>query len=251
MKIVIIGATSGIAQATARSFAARERASFFLVGRDETRLAAVAADLRARGAASATPFAMNLSATEGAADCLVKAEHALSGRPDLVLIAHGSLSDEARAAREPGYARDELAINTLSPMAFAYAAAANFRAAAADGERGGHIALITSVAGERGRASNFFYGANKAALIAFCSGLRASLSREGIAVTDLRPGFIATPMTAHVRRSPLFCSAERSGELCAAALRRRAAVAYIPGWWRWIMLAVRGIPERIFQRLRF
>lgn len=247
MNVLIVGATSAIAQAIAREFARREHARYFLLGRDAGKLAAVAADLRVRGAAQAELWAVELTDPETALAACARAETALAGPVDLVLIAHGALTDECRAAAEPAYAAEQMRLNLLSPVWFANAAAAYFRA----GKRGGGIALITSVAGERGRASNFFYGASKAALSVFLSGLRASLWRDGVAVTELRPGFIDTPMTAHVRKGPLFCSAERAGELCAAAIRARRAVAYIPGFWRWIMLLVRAIPERVFVRLKF
>ncbi len=103
------------------------------------------------------------------------------------------------------------------------------------------------MAGERGRASNASYAAAKGALIAFCSGWRARLAGDGIQLTELRPGVIATPMTAHLRHGFLTCPAERAGSLCARAIRRRADVAYIPGRWRWIMLIIRALPEFIFQ----
>ena len=117
--------------------------------------------------------------------------------------------------------------------------------------KSGQLAVITSVAGERGRASNAFYAASKGALIVFCSGLRARLAREGVQLTELRPGVIATPMTSHLRHGILTCSAERAGRLCANAIRRRADLAYIPGIWRWIMLIIRSLPEIIFKKLKF
>ena len=131
-------------------------------------------------------------------------------------------------------------------MAFAYAAAAEFRA-----RRGGHLALITSVAGVRGRAKIFFYGSAKAGLIAFSQGLRASLVRDGITVTELRPGLIATPMTAHLPSGPLMTSAAQAGRLCHRAIKARQAIAYIPGYWRIIMTIIRLIPEKIFGRMNF
>lgn len=245
MNIVIIGATSAIAQGAARRFAALDKASFLLAGREASRLETVAADLRARGAAAATVWAGDL--TDEASPRAVLDRAAALGPIDLVLIAHGSLSDENRAATEPDYRRRELAVNLHSPMAFAYAAAETFRR----GGKGGQIALITSVAGERGRAKNFFYGSCKSALIAFSQGLRANLLHERITVTELRPGFIDTPMTAGLRKGLLFTSAEKAGEECYQAIKARRLIAYIPGYWAFIMAIIRLIPERVFQRLRF
>ncbi|MBS0661001.1 MAG: SDR family NAD(P)-dependent oxidoreductase [Verrucomicrobia bacterium] len=242
MLIAILGATSALAHHTAREFARRERASFLLVGRQRERLETVAADLRAFGAGECRCQTLDFS-DPAAASAWLPAD---GPGPDLVLIAHGSLSDEARAASDPQYATAELDLNFGSTLRLAYAAAADFERRGA-----GHLAIVTSVAGERGRASNFFYGAAKAGLIAFCSGLRARLSRRGIALTELRPGSLATPMTAHLPQGALFCPAEKAGRLCAAALRRRADIAWIPGWWRWIMLVIRWLPERVFKQVKF
>lgn len=249
MRIVLIGATSAIAQATARSFATRERAAFALFGRSVERLETVAADLRAHGAGESVVFPGELTDAGNARAALPRAEAALGGPVDLVLIAQGSLPDEARAAADPEYAAREAAINFLSPVWFANAAVEHWRGR---GQRGAQIAIITSVAGDRGRASNRFYGACKAGLIAFTSGLRAGSWRHGITVTDLRPGTIDTPMTAGLpRKGPLVCSAGRAGELCAAAIRARRPVAYIPGFWRAIMLVIKLLPGAVFKRLRF
>lgn len=245
MRIAIIGATSAIAHQTARAFAGAEHASFFLVGRNEERLATIAADLRAFGAAQAVTHACDFRDVASSVEFPVLAETALGGGLDLVLVAHGSLSDEARAATDLAYADAEIETNYASAVRFASAAASRFREI-----KSGQLAVITSVAGERGRASNFFYGATKAALIAFCSGLRARLARDGLQLTELRPGLITTPMTAHLPRGILACSADRAGQLCARAIRRRADIAYIPGYWRWIMLVIRILPEFVFKRLK-
>lgn len=241
MRILIVGATSAIAAETARCFAARDRASFVLAGRSQARLDAVAADLRARGATSVQTWAGELT-DPGVPDAVMRA----AGDLDLALIAHGSLSDEKRAACDGGYRAGELAINLTSPIAFAYAAAAYFRA-----KRAGHIAIITSVAGMRGRAKIFFYGSAKAGLITFTQGLRASLSRDGVVVTELRPGLIETPMTAETPPGLLSTTAADAGQRCYQALKQRRLIAYIPGYWRIIMTIIRLIPEAIFQRMTF
>lgn len=241
MKILIVGATSAIALETARCFAAGEGASFCLAGRSAERLETVAADLRARGAGGVDVWAGDLTAFTAPAEVL-----RVAGEVDLVLIAHGSLSDEARGAVDPAYRASEILVNLTSPMAFAYAAAERFRA-----KKAGQIALITSVAGVRGRARLFFYGSAKAGLIAFSQGLRASLCRDGVIVTELRPGLIATPMTATLKHGLLSTSAARAGRLCHDAIQARRDIAYIPGYWRIIMTIIRLIPEKLFQRMTF
>jgi decaprenylphospho-beta-D-erythro-pentofuranosid-2-ulose 2-reductase len=245
-RIAIVGATSAIAHQTAREFARREHASFLLVGRNEERLQTVAADLRALGAAQCEIWSADFAVTDTATALPAKVESALGGPADLVLIAHGSLSDEARAASNLEYADREIDVNYSSAVRFIASAAKSMRE-----KRAGQLAVITSVAGERGRASNAFYAATKGALIVYCSGLRARLAGDGVQLTELRPGVIATPMTAHLRRGLLTCSAERAGRLCARAIRRRADLAYIPGFWRWIMFVIRALPEFIFKKLKF
>jgi decaprenylphospho-beta-D-erythro-pentofuranosid-2-ulose 2-reductase len=245
-RIAIVGATSAIAHETAREFAHREHASFFLLGRNVERLETIAADLRALGAARCEMLADDILATETALSLPDKAEATLGGPIDLFLVAHGSLSDEARAASDPAYANTEIEVNYSSTVRFISAAANYLRE-----RKSGQLAVITSVAGERGRASNAFYAAAKGALIVYCSGLRARLAADGVQLTELRPGVIATPMTAHLRRGLLTSSAERAGRLCASAIRRRADLAYIPGFWRWIMFVIRALPEFIFKKLKF
>lgn len=246
MRIAIIGATSAIAYHTAREFAGVEHASFFLVGRNAERLETIATDLRAHGSPQCVTQTCDFRDPAAATAFPAQAVAALGGPLDLVLLAHGSLSDEVRAATDLAYADSEIDNNYTSAVRFASAAAVQFRE-----QKSGQLAVITSVAGERGRASNAFYGATKAALIAFCSGWRARLAGDGIPLTELRPGFIATPMTAHLPPGLLTCPVERAGRLCAHAIRRRKDVAYIPGFWRWIMFVVRALPEFIFKKLTF
>lgn len=241
MKVLIVGATSAIAQETARCFAAGDGASFLLAGRSAPRLEAVAADLRARGALAVDVWAGDLTSLTAPAEVLQAA-----GELDVALIAHGSLSDEVRAAADPAYRASEIAVNLTSPAAFAYAAAEHFRA-----KKAGQIALITSVAGIRGRAKLLWYGSAKAGLIAFSQGLRASLCRDGVAVTELRPGLITTPMSAAIKQGLLSTSAAQAGRLSYHAIKARREIAYIPGYWVIIMTIIRLIPEKIFQRMTF
>lgn len=245
-RVAIVGATSAIALHTARQFAGVEHASFFLVGRNQERLETIAADLKAHGATQCATHVCEFRDPAVAAACPAQVVAALGGPIDLFLIAHGSLTDETRAATDLIYADAEIDNNYASAVRFASAAAGLLRE-----QKLGQLAVLTSVAGERGRASNAFYGATKAALIVFCSGLRARLARDGLQLTELRPGFIATPMTAHLPRGLLVCPVERAGNLCARAIRRRKDMAYIPGFWRWIMFVIRALPEFVFKKLNF
>jgi short-subunit dehydrogenase len=105
------------------------------------------------------------------------------------------------------------------------------------------------VAGDRGRGSNAVYGAAKAGLTAFLSGLRNRLAPAGVRVVTVKPGFVDTPMTGHVAKNPLFASPERVARDLLRAIDTGADVVYTPWWWRFVMLLVRLIPERLFKRL--
>jgi short-subunit dehydrogenase len=115
--------------------------------------------------------------------------------------------------------------------------------------RQGNITVISSVAGDRGRGSNYNYGAAKAGLSAYLQGLRNRLAASGVSVTTIKPGFVDTPMTAHLKKSPLFASPEYVGQRLVRAADRGEAVVYTPWYWRLIMGIIIHIPECIFKRL--
>lgn len=242
MRVLILGAGSAIAQATARRFAA-EGASLFLVARDAGQLAAIADDLRVRGAAAVGMRVADMDAVEGHAAVLAAAQGALSGI-DVILVAWGVLPDQAACERDPDLLLATWHTNATATIAFLARAAEVLEL-----QRQGTLAVITSVAGERGRRSNYAYGAAKAAVSTFLSGLRARLHRAGVTVLDLRPGPVDTPMTAHVRKGPLFIDADTAGAQVHRAILARRDLAYIPGRWRWIMLLVRAVPEPVMKRL--
>ncbi|HRA21622.1 MAG TPA: SDR family NAD(P)-dependent oxidoreductase [Anaerolineae bacterium] len=246
-RILIAGASSGIAQAIARRFVAAAAQPgdlrFLLAGRDEARLTAVADDLRVRGAGEARTFVIDF-ADLGRQQALLDEARAQLGTVDLILVAWGSLPDQAAVERDPDLAARSWQENATATVAFLGHAATLLEA-----QRSGRLAVITSVAGDRGRRANYHYGAAKAAVIATLQGLRARLYPLGISVTDLRPGPVDTPMTASLKKGPLVCSAERSGRLSHAAIVRGRDIAYIPGYWRLIMTLVKLLPEGIFKRL--
>jgi decaprenylphospho-beta-D-erythro-pentofuranosid-2-ulose 2-reductase len=237
-KVAILGASSTIAEACARLWAARG-AELFLAGRRAGSLEAIANDLKVRGAGAVTVWAGDLADT---------GQHAMlldaMGSPDVVLIAWGTLTDQARAQAEPGYAADELAVNFTAPATLLLGLAEQLAPGAV-------IACITSVAGDRGRQSNFVYGSAKGGLQRFLEGLRHRLHGRGIAVLDIRPGFVATAMTAHLpQQGPLWARPEAVARDIVRAVDRRQAVLYTPWFWRWIMLAVRSTPRFLFHRTR-
>lgn len=241
--VLLLGATGGVAQALGRRLAARG-ARLFLVARRADRLAAVAADLELRGARVVGRAVADLDDPAGHAG-LVAAAAAALGRIDLAVVAHGVLGDQARAEADPDEAERILRANLTGPALLAQAVG---RALAA--QRGGVLVGISSVAGDRGRQSNYFYGAAKGGFSTFLAGLRNRLHRDGVAVVTMKPGFIDTAMTAHLPRNRLYASPDRVAGIVLRAAARGRAVAYAPGFWRAVMLVIRAIPEAVFVRLR-
>lgn len=242
-RILIIGATSAIAEATARRFA-RDGASLFLAGRNQPLLEAIAADLTVRGARQVQIAALDLADT-AAHTAMLDAAQAALGAFDGVLVAHGVLPDQAQCEHDPTTALASFAVNAGSVLALCTPLANRLQA-----QGHGCLAVISSVAGDRGRASNYVYGAAKAAVTALCSGLRQRLAPCGVRVLTIKPGFVATPMTAGFKKGPLWASPATVGAGIHRAMQRGSGVVYLPGFWRAIMLAIRLIPEPLFTRLR-
>ena len=242
-RVLIIGATSAIAAETARVFAAYG-ARLFLTGRHSGRLDAVAADLKVRGAAQVETALLEVTDISRHAG-VVEAAFAALGGLDVALIAHGTLPDQRRCEESVAETLAALEVNFTATIALLTLLANRFEAA-----RQGCIAAITSVAGDRGRQSNYLYGAAKGGVERFLEGLRNRLFRSGVAVITIKPGFVDTPMTAGVAKNPLFASPRRVGRAIYRAIEARRSVVYIPWFWRPIMFLVTALPESIFQRLR-
>jgi short-subunit dehydrogenase len=241
-RVLVAGAASAIAHATARRFAA-DGAALFLAGRDPAKLAAVADDLRVLGAARVDSLALDFNDLDRHVELLTAAQAALGGF-DVVLVAWGTLPDQAACERDVGVALDAWTTNATSTIAFLTRVANVLEL-----QRHGCLAVISSVAGDRGRRANYVYGASKAALDAFLSGLRARLHASGVAVITIKPGPIDTPMTAQLKKGPLVASADKAGELIYRAIQKRRDVVYVPGYWRPITAALRALPEGVMKRL--
>lgn len=241
-KILIIGATSAIAEATARILAGRGDA-LYLVARNEMRLAAVAADLSVRGSPRVGSEVLDANDV-GAHESMLKRAETFLGGYDTVLIAHGTLSDQKACEASVELALREIDTNALSVVALLTRIANRL-----EQRRAGTIAVISSVAGDRGRASNYVYGSAKALVTAFLSGLRQRLGKSGVGVVTIKPGFVDTPMTAAFAKGPLWARPERVAQGIVRALDRRSNTVYLPGFWWPIMFIIRAIPERLFWRL--
>jgi len=241
--VLIIGATSAIAGATARR-CARRGDRLFLAGRDAARLGILADDLRVLGAQEVTTHVCDL-ADDTAHAGLVDAARERLGRIDLSLIAHGILGDQRAEEGDFELARRNFEINALSPISLLTRLVPVYR------EQGqGTLAAISSVAGDRGRQSNYVYGAAKGALSLYLQGLRNRLHPEGIHVLTIKPGFVDTPMTRDFPKGPLWVGPDVIARGILRAVDRRRDVVYLPWFWRPIMAIIKAIPESLFKRMK-
>ena len=243
-RVLALGATSAIAEATLRLLA-EQGASFFLVGRSPDKLAAVRDDLVTRGAESATVCVLNLDDTAAHPAMLNQALAALGGI-DLALLAHGVLGDQAEAQRDFNAAHHILHTNFISAVSLINALANYF-----ESHRRGTLAVISSVAGDRARKSNYIYGASKGALNLVLDGLRHRLHGTGVQVLTIKPGFVATPMTAHLPPGALFASPAQVARDILSAVRTGKSVVYTPHFWAAVMFAVRNTPSWLFHKTSF
>ena len=241
-KILVLGATSGIAEATCRIWAA-QGASLFLVARNPEKLAAVAADLKVRGASYVDTAVADLDDTDKHPELLAHAVNSLTGM-DIASLTHGILGDQTEAERDFNTAAQIIYTNFMAPVSL-LTWLGNFCVQ----RHAGTLAVISSVAGDRGRKSNYLYGSSKAGLSAFLGGLRNRVDREGVTVLNIKPGPTKTAMTAGMPKSDKFADVDSVAESIVSAIDKRKDVLYVPFQWQPIMFIIRNIPERIFKKL--
>ncbi len=241
-KTLIIGATSAIAQATARLFAEAGDA-LFLVARDTDKLNATAEDLTVRGASTVQTATLDVLDYDRHQSVIDSAIEALDGL-DLILIAHGTLPDQTTCEQSFELTKKEFEINALSTISLLTHSANHF-------EQKGHgtIAVISSVAGDRGRQSNYVYGTAKGAVTIFLQGLRNRLYKSGVNVLTIKPGFVDTPMTSSFEKGIMWAKPESVALDISNAIARNKNTRYTPWIWSPIMRIIRAIPESIFKRL--
>lgn len=244
--IIVLGAASAIGEATCRLFAAGG-ARLVLAGRDEARLGEIAADLRARGADCCIVRGLDLAATQAVRETFAQMLETLGGHVDCVLLFYGTLGDQRAAETDPAALEEMLRINFTSAAQWCMAAAETL-----ERQDAGVLAAVGSVAGDRGRQSNYAYGAAKAGLSVLMQGIAHRLARGGARAVIIKPGFVDTPMTAHIDKGgPLWARPERIGAIIKDAVERdRGPVVYAPWFWRWIMCVIRALPSTILHRTR-
>ena len=241
--IVIIGSTSAIAESTARQFA-EAGDNLFLHARNRERLDTIAKDLEIRGASKIITDCFDITEIDKHTGFVEKAFSEFD-KVDVVIIAHGILPDQRKCEEDFQAANDSFMINCTSVLSLLTGFANNM-----EQRKHGQIAVISSLAGLRGRQSNYVYGSAKAMLNAFLSGLRNRLHKSGINVLTILPGFVDTPMTRHMNKGLLWTSADAAGKSIYRAIENRKKILYVPWFWRYIMLLIIHIPEFIFVRLK-
>ena len=242
--IVIVGATSAIAEHCARLWLAQAAADLTLLGRDAQRLERVAADLRARSPQSDIRV-VQAQFLDSTAIAAIVDSLAAQGRIDIALIAHGNLPDQAQCQSDLAAARQALEVNGLSPVLYAEAFAGHM-------EKANHVtlAIIGSVAGDRGRKSNYVYGAAKGLVTRYAEGLQHRLAGTQVRVVLVKPGPTDTPMTAHLKgQGAKLASVESVAQQIVNAVEAGKPVVYAPGKWLLIMTIIRLLPRAVFHKL--
>ena len=244
-KVVILGATSGIALEVERLLAQRG-CEMLLVARSPERLAAIQPDLIARGSKRVLTYAADLAAIQHHAGIFDFVRRSFPDF-DTLLLSYGAMHEQKDSESSVDILLDELLINYVSAAAILTLFAFDL-----EQRHTGCIAAITSVAGDRGRRSNYVYGSAKGALSLFLQGLRSRLHPAGVKVITIKPGPVQTAMTDHLANAARFADPTLVARDIVRALERRAPdVLYTPKIWRYVMTAVQHIPEAIFKRLSF
>jgi short-subunit dehydrogenase len=243
-KIVIIGATSSMAEHCARLWVAGGPVALTLVGRDRERTERVAADLRVRGARASVEVD-TVDFEDARAIGALASRVTAAGPVDLVLVAHGSLPEQSACQRDLGACASALSVNGVSPVLFAEAFAATFEAAGR-----GTLVIIGSVAGDRGRRSNYVYGAAKGMVTRYAQGLQHRFAGTAIKVVLVKPGPTDTPMTAHLKQQGArMATPEEVARLIVDGAASGAPVVYAPKKWALIMMVIRHLPSVIFNKM--
>lgn len=224
-----------MAQATARLYA-REGAAFLLAARNPRKLSALAADLRKTGAAKTICFPLDVNQHQRHAALLRQAS--AFGGLDVALIAHATPAFPGPLEKKPGLLPAEVETNFTSTALLLLHLAAWF-----ERQGRGTIAVLTSVAGDRGRRDQYLYAACKAGVSVFLQGLRQRLRPAGVAVVNIKPGLTDTPLTSQLPKNPLYAQPATVARGIRRAIKTRAAEAYVPWFWRYIMWGVKLVPE--------
>ena len=244
-RVIVLGALSAMATAAARIYAA-EGAALVLVARNDARLTALAADLQARGAVQVEIAAMDLEAEATQAGLHLADWTKRLGGVDHIHLIYGYLGDQAKASTDPAELSRITASNFTSAVHWCEAAANILRA-----QKHGSLVAVSSVAGDRGRQSNYAYGAAKGGIALFVQGIAHSLAGTGARAVVVKPGFVDTPMTDGLKKGgPMWASADQLGRSLRHAADRGGPIQYAPGKWRLVMAIIRSVPAFVFHKTK-
>jgi decaprenylphospho-beta-D-erythro-pentofuranosid-2-ulose 2-reductase len=249
--VVVLGVTSSMARARAGEFAA-QKYDLVVAARDIEENEIIAADLRVRYGVNVTALPFEAEDFAGHQAFFDTCCRTLGDRLAGVVVCFGFLEEQAIAQRDFDVARRTLDVNFTAAVSVCERFAALFeqrKTATPKGQSPGFIAAISSVAGDRGRQSNYMYGAAKAGLSAYLQGLRNRLSKSNVPVITIKPGFIDTKMTFGMEKVFLVASPGDTAKKICAAIGKGRDIVYVPWFWRYIMLIITHVPERIFKRL--
>ena len=258
--VLILGATSAIARAVADRLAA-QGCRLVIAARETEELDRLAADLRFRHRAEVTPLRFDALDFDAHPAFMEAAAGHLGGRLDGVVLCHGAMAEQAEAQTDFALARRMIDTNYTSAVSVLNLAAERLESPPStptpspqpDAQSGGFqrfLCVISSVAGDRGRPSNYIYGSTKAALDAYLEGLRARLFKAGVAVTTVKPGFVDTAMTWGLPGMFLVAKPQMVARDMDRAIKKGSAVVYTPWFWRIIMAIIRAIPRPVFNRMK-
>lgn len=240
--VLIVGATSTLAIHVARRLVS-DQTAFFLVGRNAEELADVAQDLSARGARKVDTLVQDANRFEDHQVCIDTAHRELGGF-DLAMICYGSLPSQEASQGSVSTVLEEIAVNGTTVVSYA-----TMIANVLEQQNAGCLAVFSSVAGERGRRSNYIYGSAKSLVTTYLQGLRHRFSATPVRIVTILPGMVDTKMTEDMPKGPLFSAPETVAEDIVRALGSNRDVVYTPWFWRYIMMIIRSLPWPIFKRL--
>lgn len=241
MNVLILGANSDISMAVAKEFAIKYGANIQLASRNLEQLKISAADLSIRNNIECEAYLFDAEDTDSHSDFYRNLKY----QPDVVIVAFGLLGEQADLENDAKAAQQVLMVNFNGAISILEIVAKDF-----EQRKSGTIIGISSVAGDRGRASNCIYGASKAGFTAYLSGLRNRLFKCGVNVMTILPGFVNTKMTAHLQLpKPLLAQPEEVAKRILKGFKSKKHTLYVKPIWKWIMLIIKLLPEFIFKRL--
>ena len=241
-KILIIGATSAIAESCAKIWSSRGE-SIFLVAKNKEKLDLLETNLKNQGSKDISSFLMDVNNLEDHKKMFDEADNQLK-EINIVLIAHGTLSDQDECEKDVNKTIEEIKTNAISTIALLTEISNRFA-----NNKSGIIAVISSVSGDRGRASNYVYGSAKAMVSTFTSGLRQRLNKYNVSVVTIKPGFVDTPMTKNMKKGLLWAKPSAVAAKIVSGIENRKDEIYVPSFWRVIMFFIKLIPNFVFKKI--